>query len=149
MECVWMSDGTLLHPDDVEAYVAENPDVFVAFHFKDYIGVAKFNPDSHELDWMLYRQYSYLIQTEFTRDVYGFTEDIGERIHAKWDPDIGTYVPSDEAWLMLQTYFVLPEGDVPSMIDHDKGPYRWLATIYDAFPDEFNGFRYDWLPESP
>jgi len=143
MELVWMPDGTLLHPDDVDEYLEENPEAFVKYHLKDYfIDVAKFDPN---LRWMIYRQYSYWIQTEWTKEEYGFPEEVGERIHAEWDPEKETYVPSDKLWLGLQTYLVFPEGVVPSDI-HDGSGYEWLIDIYNAFPEEFKGFDYKWLP---
>ena len=149
MEYIWMSDWTLLHPDDVDEYVEENPDVFVLYHMKDYfIGVAKFaptkdHPDENVLHWMLYRQYSYWIQTEYSKDVFGFPEEIGDRIHAEYDE--GTYVSSDELWQATATYFVLREGYAPSDIG-DEGKFLWLERIYNAFPETFRGFNYKWVP---
>ena len=149
MEYVWMSDWTLLHPDDVDAYVEEHPETFVLYHMKDYfIGVAKFapteeHPNDNVLHWMLYRQYSYWIQTEYTKEAFGFPEEVGDRLHLTWTGS--AYVSSDERWQGLSTYFVLHEGYEPS--DIGVIGFTWLAKIYDAFPETFRGFNYKWVPE--
>ncbi len=139
MEYYWMSDWTLLAPDDVDAYIAANPGVTVLYHMKDYrLGVSMYNSDG-TLAWSLSRQYSFWIQTEYSATTYGFPEAIGERIHASWDGS--TYVPSTDFWMATATYFTIPAGD--SLLAY-VGPTQ-MDEIYDAFPSSYTG-SYNWLP---
>ena len=144
LEYFWMSDRTLLASGDVDAYIAANPGVSVFHHMKDYfLGLSDFDGNG-ELQWQIYRQYSYWIQTAYTASTYGFPEAIGERIHADWTDS--TYVSSTTLWQATATYFVIPAGG--DLADY----YGILATIgnmngiYAAFPATFTGFGYKWLP---
>ena len=143
MEYYWMSDWTLLAADDVDSYIAANEGVTVLYHMKDYrLGVSIYGGDA-DLEWSISRQYTYWLQTEYTAATFGFTEDIGDRIHAEWDEDEATYNPSDSVWLALSTYFTIPLGDdLTTYYDAVGLP---MSPIYDAFPDEYKG-HYNWLP---
>ena len=141
MEYYWMSDWTLLAADDVDSYITANPGVTVLYHMKDYrLGVSIYDGD---LEWSISRQYTYWLQTEYTAATFGFTEDIGDRIHAEWDGATSTYILSDTVWLALSTYFTIPH-DADLSVYYNLGSPS-MSDIYGAFPDEYKG-HYNWLP---
>lgn len=140
LEYYWMSDWRILAPDDA-LLEPEN----ILFHMKDYfVGLSKFDGNG-ELQWQIYRQYAYWIQTEdtaTTATIYGpFPEAIGERLHVEWDGS--TYISSTVLWQATSTYFVIPVGASLSTYYYSGSD---MDNIYGAFPDAFTGFGYKWLP---